>query len=203
MFPIFIFLIVFFILRQNSNLATNTLSKLYRIFNNQQYANVKTLLKTNTLHLITADNNGENFLFALKNSAVQFTTTDIITIHNHAENAHIHNVIIVTPLNNISSSIVRDKIKEFEFKIWTGNKLNALAVNNTNTSTSALSSNSKISNISVSNSNKTPVYSVTVNSNSKKYNSSKNEIVNNDPIQENYSVKNSWFRNLFKGPERL
>lgn len=202
MFEIIIILIIIFAFKQNSN--TNTLSKLYKILNNQQYANVKTLLKTNTLHLITADNNGENFLFALKNSAVQFTVTDITAIYNQAEKAHIHNVILVTPLTNISSSIVRDQIKKYEFKIWTGSKLNALVnTSNKNTNFNAINSNNKITNYSISNANKVPVHSVNIVSKSNQPNISKNETFSDDPIQEDYSFKNSWFRNLFKKPEQL
>ena len=173
---IFIIFIIYIFIKKYS---VKTADLLNAILTKQQYANIRTIYRTNTLQLIGADNNGENFLFALKNTTDNFFLNDIIEIQRVAQMNHFHNVILVTLYSSITSEKARLKIKELDYKVWNGVKLRAMG-----NGTSGMTTNQ--GGISTTQ---------TTQSSLKKEESSY------DPIQ--YNTKSSWLKNLFKGPDRL
>lgn len=173
MFYLILFCLIIYVLVQKYSVKTVDL--LNAILAKQQYANIRTIYRTNALQLIAADNNGENFLFALKNTTENFYLNDIIEIQRVAQLNHFHNVILVTIYSGITSEKAKAKIKELEYKVWNSTTLKSMGNITNGINTTQGTNTTRTTNTTQSSSY--------------------------DPIQ--YNTKTSWIKNLFKGPDRL
>lgn len=131
-----IFLLVIYIVIKNSLKNHNTTmmsSKLNTLFKIQNFSNISKNLSIPDITLISADSDGENNLFALKNTNSLFSLSDINNVYEYAQNEHIHNVILITPFSSFSTNILK-QIKEYDIQVWDYNKLNSLIYSTNNTS---------------------------------------------------------------------
>ena len=131
-FIIFIFYIIFKKKGLNFSNITNIIPLLNKALKNQQFSSIKTILNSSDLTLITADSHGENYLFALKVNSMPFSSTQMDSIYDRANKLHIHNVVIINKDAILPSSPLGKKIVDYNFEVWTLNKLISLARTSSN-----------------------------------------------------------------------
>lgn len=138
-FLFFIIIVCFFIVSLcTPNTSTkNSISNLFiSVLKNKQFSNIhKTYIDSNIV-IYQADNDGENFIFLLKNNSMPLSLKDIEFFYEKAVKFHIHNKVVVTSLINDSSPIYK-KIREYEIDIWDTNKLQNLSKSKNNSISSS------------------------------------------------------------------
>lgn len=182
---IFIILICYIIYKKSGmNLSnTGTFSLLNKTLKSQQFSNIETILNSSNLTLVTADSHGENYLFVLKANSTSFNSLEMDSIYDRASKLHIHNVVIINKDAILPSSQLGKKIVDYNFEVWTLNKLISLSRTSTNSNSTYTKSVLRTSDTSYD----------------------KCKIDNNpvDPIQHGPSKSHSLISNIFRKPNRL
>ncbi len=202
-FFIFIFIIIFSVTRDVSKTQPNgatsnnfVLNILYKALDNNEFTNKRILSSNSYYKLITADTNGENYIFAISNISTKFNISNIQAIHEIAKNSHIHNVVIINHFSVPYADSIMHSINEFGMEVWDLNKLNTLALRTPTNATLKYSTNEL-------NTPSTP----TTKSVLRTSNTSDDKCVidtdSADPIQDLSNKKLSFFGQLFKKPDRL
>ena len=217
---IFIFILIYFFSKKNKNITnTNIYPLLNRVFQAQQFTNINKIYTTPIINYVTADANGENFIFAFKNNTTHFTINELESLYEKSEQLHIHNIVIINTSKVMFSDALKQKIKDYNIDVWNMNKLLSLCSNmhvnnahsNSNSPNNISHSNSnKITNVTVSNSsygqnsyNKTTTTAYVLRTSNTSDDTCKIDSNSFDPIQENTGKNGGFFSNLFKKPERL
>ena len=181
---IFIFYIIFKKKGVNISNLTGILPLLNKALVTQQFSNIKTMLNSHNLTLITADSHGENYLFALKKDSLPYSSTELDSIYEKANKFHIHNVVIINKDSILPSSHLGKKIIDYNFEVWTLTKLISLARATSN------------------NANSTYTKSVLRTSDTS-YDKCKIDTNPVDPIQQGPAKSRSLFGNWLRKPNRL
>lgn len=131
----FVIIIIFFIficiyISKNANLSIRNLFSSYMNY----LSNVNLFYSDGEILLYRADKDGENFIFALKNTSYHFSLKDVATLYEKAEKLHIHNKVLITDYPIDSSSAIYKKIKEYGITVWNSTKLTKLLENEFNDS---------------------------------------------------------------------
>ena len=179
---IIIFLILYFsIVKKGINFSSTQNDLLNKVLTNQQFSNINTFYSSSTLHLLSADSHGENYVFATKNGNVPFSSTDLHTIYDLSKRSHIHNVVIVSSQIIPTNSELNRTIKDYNFEVWNNAKLFSLLTNNTSgTYTKSVLRTSDTS-----------------------YDTCKIDNSTVDPVQYGKFKSHSLFGNIFNRPNRL
>lgn len=97
--------------------AGGILTKLTKLLKEQRFSEIKTKQLNGNITIITADNLGENFLYAIKNNITSIISSDIETIYEYSKKAHIHNTIIVKSLKKGITTDAENKAKEYNLDV--------------------------------------------------------------------------------------
>lgn len=128
-FIIFIFVIIFIffvapkkeINNYNGAVSSTKLLKLLKI---QRFSEIKTRQLNGDITIITANNLGENFLYAMKNGISSIIPSNIETIYQYSKKAHIHNtIVVVKSLKNGIIENAKNKAKEYNLDVIEENEL--------------------------------------------------------------------------------
>lgn len=135
-FIIFLIFLYFFIYKYSMNTAGTTYSLFNSALTGANFSNIKKIYSDINITLFQADDDGENFIFALKNNSTQPSMLDFQTLYEKAQKLHIHNKVFVSNYPVGNTSLLYKKLKELGIVIWDNNKLYSLA-------NSTVSTNSK------------------------------------------------------------
>lgn len=177
---IIIFIAVLYVIIKYSQKGNNMYNgvassiKLIRLLKEQGFSNIKTKQLNGNITLITADNLGENFLYAMRNDITSIIPSNVETIYEYSKKAHIHNtIIVVKSLKNGMTINAASKAKEYNLDVIEENELIKKLNNNEASILKTSDTSDDTCEIDYS--------------------------ANEDPI----SNKPSILKNLFKGPDRL
>lgn len=171
---IFVVIIYIFYKKEKTYNEVISLTKLINLLKEKRFSEIKTKQLKGNIIIITADNLGENFLYAMRKDITSILPSNIETIYEYSKKSHIHNtIVVVKSLNNGITVEAKDKAKEYNLDVIEGSKLIKM-LNQENASILKTSDTSD---------------------DTCEIDYSQNE----DPI----SNKPSILKNLFKGPDRL
>ena len=125
-FIIFI-IILYIVISKNVMYKYNegvSVAKLINLLKKQRFSEIKTKQLNGNITIITANNLGENFLYAMRNDTISIIPTNIETIYEYSKKAHIHNTtVIVKSLNDGITDNAQNKAKEYNLDVVEGNEL--------------------------------------------------------------------------------
>jgi hypothetical protein len=169
-----IILLLYSIIEINMNNKRFSLDELIRLLKEKEFSEIKTKQLSGNITIVTANNLGENFLYAMKNDITSIIPVNIETINEYLKKVHIHNaIIVVKSLKNGITIEADSKAKEYNFDIVEENEL-----------------------IKILSQENTPILKTSDTSDDTcEIDYSQNE----DPISDKPSI----LKKLFKGPDRL
>lgn len=151
-----------------------SLDKLIRLLREKEFSEIKTKQLSGNITIVTANNLGENFLYAMRNDITSIIPSNVETIHEYSKKAHIHNsMIVVKSLKNGMTVNADNKAKEYNLDVIEENELIKV----------------------LSQENASILKTSDTSDDTCEIDYSQNE----DPISD----KPSMLKNLFKGPDRL
>ena len=177
---IFIVVIVSNYLKGNLSFSTQPDALLNRVLTVQQFTEIKTFFSSSTLHMVSANLHGENYVFATKKGDPHFSLTDLHTIYDLSKKSHIHNVVLFTSLKIPANSELSRKIRDYNFEVWDNAKIMSLLTSPSETYTKSVLRTSDTS-----------------------YDTCKIDNSTVDPIQPGKLKSHSLLGNLFNKPNRL
>ena len=92
-----------------------SLNKLIKLLKEQRFSEIKIKQLNGNITIITANNLGENFLYAMRNDITSILPSNIETIYEYSKKAHIHNSIVVVK-NGITAN-AENKAKEYNLDV--------------------------------------------------------------------------------------
>ncbi len=151
-----------------------SVAKLINLLKKQNFSEIKTKQLSGNITIVTANNLGENFLYAMRNDITSIIPSNVETIHEYSKKAHIHNaIIVVKSLKNGITIDADNKAKEYNLDVIEENELIKI----------------------LSQENASILKTSDTSDDTCEIDYSQNE----DPISD----KPSMLKNLFKGPDRL
>lgn len=117
---IILIVVLYIILKNEVNKHNEGISSinLIKLLKEQRFSEIKTKQLNGNITIITADNLGENFLYAMRNDTTPIIPTNIETIYEYSKKAHIHNTtVIVKSLNNGITGNAQSKAKEYKLDV--------------------------------------------------------------------------------------
>lgn len=104
--------------------AGGILTKLTKLLKEQRFSEIKTKQLNGNITIITANNLGENFLYAMRNDMTSINPSNIETIYEYSKKAHIHNtIVVVKSLKGGITDNAESKAKEYDLDVVEGNEL--------------------------------------------------------------------------------
>ncbi len=101
-----------------------SVAKLIDLLKKQNFSEIKTKQLNGNIIIITANNLGENFLYAMRNDTTSIIPTNIETIYEYSKKAHIHNtIVVVKSLNDGITNNAQNKAKEYNLDVIEENEL--------------------------------------------------------------------------------
>ena len=101
-----------------------SVTKLINLLKKQRFSEIKTKQLNGNITIITANNLGENFLYAMRNDITSIIPSNIETIYEYSKKAHIHNTtVVVKSLTGGITANAESKAKEYNLDVIEGNEL--------------------------------------------------------------------------------
>ena len=99
-------------------------TRLMNLLKKQRFSEIKTKQLNGNITIITANNLGENFLYAMRNDITSMVPSNIETIYEYSKKEHIHNtIVIVKSLKDGITDNAKNKAKEYNIDVIEGNEL--------------------------------------------------------------------------------
>lgn len=116
-----IFIVIIFIVCQkgiNTYNESISLTKLMELLKKKRFSEIKTKQLNGNITIITADNLGENFLYAMRNDITSILPSNIETIYEYSKKVHIHNtIVVVKSLKNGITAEAEAKAREYNLDV--------------------------------------------------------------------------------------
>ena len=101
-----------------------SITKLINLLKKQRFSEIKTKQLNGNITIISANNLGENFLYAMRNDITSMIPSNIETIYEYSKKEHIHNtIVIVKSLKDGITDNAKNKAKEYNIDVIEGNEL--------------------------------------------------------------------------------
>ena len=101
-----------------------SITKLINLLKKQRFSEIKTKQLNGNITIISANNLGENFLYAMRNDITSMVPSNIETIYEYSKKEHIHNtIVIVKSLKDGITDNAKNKAKEYNLDVIEGNEL--------------------------------------------------------------------------------
>lgn len=127
MLEVIIFIVIVYIVCKKGINKYNeaiSLTKLIELLKEKRFSEIKTKQLDGNITIITADNLGENFLYAMKNDIISILPINIETIYEYSKKVHIHNtIVVVKSLKDGITDEAKDKAKEYDLDVIEGSEL--------------------------------------------------------------------------------
>ena len=130
MIEFIIFIVILYIIIKYSQKENNmyngvvSCTKLIGLLKKQRFSNIKIKQLNGNITIITANNLGENFLYAMRNDITSIIPSNVETIYEYSKKAHIHNtIIVVKSLENGMTVNAKSKAKEYNLDVIEENEL--------------------------------------------------------------------------------
>ena len=122
-----IFIVILYIIYKKEISTYNeeiSSTKLIKLLKEQRFSEIKTKQLNGNITIVTADNLGENFLYAMRNDITTILPSNIETIYEYSKKAHIHNTIVVvkSSKNGINAE-AKSKAAEYNLDVIEGSEL--------------------------------------------------------------------------------
>lgn len=116
-FIIFIVILYIIISKKQIN-GVISLNRLINLLKKQRFSEIKTKQLNGNITIITANNLGENFLYAMRTDVTSILPSNIETIYEYSKKAHIHNtIVVVKSLTGGITDNAKGKAKEYNLDV--------------------------------------------------------------------------------------
>lgn len=181
-FMLFIFAFIFSVAMSGS--TSTPYGLLMKALNTQRFSDIRNIHTSDSLIVIRADSNVENYLFGVKRAFTSsFTSFDIARLRDLAGQYHTHSVVIVVSEYPSYSDPIYKMLRTYNIDVWDYEKVYALA----SEMSSATSSHDYY----------------TLKTSDTSDDTCKIDSSSFDPIQEETAKPHSLFSGLFQKPDRL
>ena len=141
MVEVIVMIFVIYFIYKSYMPSNNNFLSFKTLLQKKGYGNIIEVSHDSTQSLITADYNGENYVFALIKPGNVVSVNNIIQLTEYATKNHYHNLILV-PGNSFISDTAQNAIGKYNIEVWKNTNF-SFSKNNIKESTI----NSKIDNI--------------------------------------------------------
>lgn len=115
MFELVFIIIIFYVIFKKINQFSSI--QVISILQSKGFSDISTVRKTTSSSWITANYNGENYLFEVMNNNYPATNSTVNSLIEYASKRHFHNVIILPSASGILNT-AQNLIKKYNIQIW-------------------------------------------------------------------------------------